>query len=70
MSRVLAVDIGNSNIVIGSFERSDYTELGRLKSDRNLSEDEISEGFADLIHKAGLKKNLLTARFYQALFLR
>ena len=57
MSRVLAVDIGNSNIVIGSFEGSDYTELGRLKSDRNLSEDEISEGFADLIHKAGLKEN-------------
>ena len=56
MSRVLAVDIGNSNIVIGSFERSDYTELGRLKSDRNFTEDEIAEGFADLISKAGLKE--------------
>ena len=39
------------------FEESDYTELGRLKSDRNLSEDEIWEGFANLIHKAGLKEN-------------
>ena len=56
MSRVLAVDIGNSNIVIGSFDGSKYTELGRLKSDRNFTEDEIAEGFADLISKAGLKE--------------
>lgn len=56
MSRVLAVDIGNSNIVIGFFDGSEYRELGRLKSDRDFSEDEIAEGFADLISKAGLKE--------------
>ena len=55
MSGVLAVDIGNSNIVIGFFDGSEYRELGRLKSDRDFSEDEIAEGFADLISKAGLK---------------
>ena len=56
MSGVLAVDIGNSNIVIGFFDGSEYRELGRLKSDRDFSEDEIAEGFADLISKAGLKE--------------
>ena len=56
MSRVLAVDIGNSNIVVGSFDRSDYRELGRLKSDRALTDDEIAEGFAELISKAGLEE--------------
>ena len=56
MSRVLAVDIGNSNIVVGSFDGNSYRELGRLKSDRKLTEDEIAEGFADLIDKAGLKE--------------
>ena len=55
MSGVLAVDIGNSNIVIGFFDGSEYRELGRLKSDMDFSEDEIAEGFADLISKAGLK---------------
>ena len=56
MSGVLAVDIGNSNIVIGFFDGSEYREFGRLKSDRDFSEDEIAEGFADLISKAGLKE--------------
>ena len=55
MSRVLAVDIGNSNIVVGVFEESDYRDIGRLRSDRGFGEKEIREGFEELINKAGLK---------------
>ena len=54
MSRVLAVDIGNSNIVVGAFDGSGYRDIGRLRSDRGFGEKEIREGFEKLLSKAGL----------------
>ena len=51
MCRVLTVDIGNSNIVVGSWKGRDLEFSGRLQTKRDLEEAEISNAIKDIFRK-------------------
>ena len=57
MSRVLTVDIGNSNIVVGSWNSDELEFSDRIVSKRNYAQDELSS----LLNNVVLK-NKCTAR--------
>ena len=58
---LLAVDIGNTNIVCGVFENRTLTGHWRLATDASKTADEYGLLFAGLVHTAGLPPSRITA---------
>lgn len=54
---LLAVDIGNTNIVMGIFDNGSLAGRWRLRSQRNLTEDEIHVFLNNVFFKNGLTYN-------------
>ncbi len=54
---LFVVDIGNSHTVVGLYKKEKLAGQWRLKSDRNMTPDEISIQFHSLFEMAGLSIN-------------
>ncbi|WP_029230682.1 type III pantothenate kinase [Butyrivibrio sp. VCB2006] len=49
MNKIITVDIGNSNIVVGIWEGQTLEFTGRLETRRDYTEDELTSAFKELI---------------------
>lgn len=54
---ILAVDIGNSNIVIGAIENKEIRFISRLETNHNRLEDEYATYILGILELYGLSKN-------------
>ncbi len=56
MSRVMTVDIGNSNIVVGIFENREPVYVGRVATLRDYTKRELIKAFSELLYKYSEEK--------------
>ncbi len=54
---ILAIDIGNSNIVIGAIKNGDITFISRLETNHNRLEDEYATYILGILQLYGIDKN-------------
>lgn len=52
---ILAIDVGNTNIVIGGYHNDNFEFVSRINTDRNRTEDEYVILLRDIIHSKSYK---------------
>jgi type III pantothenate kinase len=57
---LLAIDVGNTNIVLGVFERSELVRSWRLQTVRERTSDELALQFEGLLANAGIAHRRIT----------
>lgn len=53
---ILAIDIGNSNIVIGAVEQKNVRFVSRMSTDRRQTEDQLAISFLEILTLYNMKK--------------
>ena len=52
---LLAIDVGNTNIVMGVHNKSAYTDVWRLTTNKERTADEFGVFYMNMFNAAGLK---------------